>query len=301
VIAKNRGRVLLVAAMVFVAPTLAWGSGFALFEVGGRSGGMAGTMVAVGDDLSTLFWNPAGMAFQTDEGVQLMFGTTIIQPEQDFTGSSPYPGDGYTASQVKQTFYPAHIFLGIPVNDRLEVSFAFHSPFGLGTEWEEDFLGRYISKKADLMVFDLGVSMAYKMSEKVAFGIGVDYMTTFIELTRNVGLINPFNQDSEWLSRVRRACRGVSPIRRRAPDRGHDRVSGFLERGAGVAERKVDDLRPVWRDGLERVRVPSHHLSGKPRVQLGPSRELRGRRPVAHRGGVSRQPTLGFAIRLSRR
>jgi long-chain fatty acid transport protein len=194
VIAKNRGRVLLVAAMVFVAPTLAWGSGFALFEVGGRSGGMAGTMVAVGDDLSTLFWNPAGMAFQTDEGVQLMFGTTIIQPEQDFTGSSPYPGDGYTASQVKQTFYPAHIFLGIPVNDRLEVSFAFHSPFGLGTEWEEDFLGRYISKKADLMVFDLGVSMAYKMSEKVAFGIGVDYMTTVIELTRNVGLINPFNQ-----------------------------------------------------------------------------------------------------------
>jgi long-chain fatty acid transport protein len=194
VIAKNRGRVLLVVAMVLVAPALGWGSGFALFEVGGRQAGMAGTMVAVGDDLSTLFWNPAGAAFQTDEGTQLMFGVTLIQPEQTVYGSSPYPGAGYEADQVKQTFFPPHIFLGIPINDRLEVSFAFYAPFGLGTEWEDDFLGNYVSKKSDLMVFDLGVSMAYQLSENFAFGIGVDYMVAEIELTRNIGLINPYNQ-----------------------------------------------------------------------------------------------------------
>jgi len=194
VIAKNRGRVLLVAVMVLMAPALSWGAGFALFEVGGRSGGMAGTMTAVGDDLSTLFWNPAGMAFQTDEGIQLMFGATLIWPEQTVYGSSPYPGDGYRAEQVKQTFFPPHIFLGIPVNDRLEVSFAFYAPFGLGTEWEDDFRGNYISKKADLMVFDLGVSMAYKISENFAFGIGIDYMVAQIELSRNIGLINPYDQ-----------------------------------------------------------------------------------------------------------
>jgi long-chain fatty acid transport protein len=202
VIAKNRGRVLLVAAMVLAVPALGWSSGFALFEVGGRSGGMAGTMVAVGDDLSTLFWNPAGLAFQTDEGIQFMFGTTLIQPEQTFTGESPYPGAGYTAEQVKQTFYPVHLFLGIPINDRLEVGFAFHNPYGLGTEWEDDFLGRYISKKADLMVFDLGVSMAYQMSDRFSFGIGIDYMTATIELTRHVGLINPFNQRLTDVSEV---------------------------------------------------------------------------------------------------
>ena len=193
-IAKNRGRVLLVAVMVLVAPALSWGAGFALFEVGGRSGGMAGTMTAVGDDLSTLFWNPAGMAFQTDEGTQIMFGATLIWPEQTVYGESPYPGEGYQADQVKQTFFPPHIFLGIPVNDRLEVSFAFYAPFGLGTEWEDDFRGNYISKKADLMVFDLGVSMAYQLSENFAFGIGVDYMVAQIELSREIGLINPYDQ-----------------------------------------------------------------------------------------------------------
>ena len=193
-IAKNRGRVLLVVAMVLVAPAIGWGSGFALFEVGGRSGGMAGTMTALGDDLSTLFWNPAGTAFQTNEGIQFMFGTTLIQPEQTIYGSSPYPGDGYSADQVEQTFFPVHLFLGIPVNDRLELSFAFYNPFGLGTEWEDDFLGNYIAKKTDIMVFDLGVSMAYQLSENFAFGIGVDYMTATIELTQDIGLINPYDQ-----------------------------------------------------------------------------------------------------------
>ncbi|MEJ2582317.1 MAG: outer membrane protein transport protein [Acidobacteriota bacterium] len=193
-IPKNRRRVLLVAAMVLVAPALSWGSGFALFEVGGRQAGMAGTMVAVGDDPSTLFWNPAGMAFQTDEGVQLLFGGALIWPEQTFYGSSPYPGEGYVAEQVEQTFFPPHVFLGIPINDRLEISVALITPFGLGTEWEDDFLGNFIAKKTDLMVFDAGVSLAYQLSENFAFGVGVDYMMATIELYQNVGLINPYNQ-----------------------------------------------------------------------------------------------------------
>ena len=206
----NRKRILVAAVVLFVAPSLGWGSGFALFEMGGRQAGMAGTMVAVGDDLSTLFWNPAGMAFQADEGIQLMFGTSIIEPKQDFWGEAPYPGDGYTASQVEQTFYTVHLFLGIPINDRLELSFAVHNPYGLGTEWKDDFLGNYLAKKTDLMVLDLGASMAYQISENFAFGLGVDYMTATIELTRDIGLINPFNQQLTTVAETNLKSEGLS-------------------------------------------------------------------------------------------
>jgi len=193
-IAKSGRHIFVVVAVLLVVPSLGWGSGFSLFEVGNRAMGMAGAFTAVADDPSALFWNPAGMAFQTDQGTQLMVGVTLIQPTQDFTGVSPYPGDGYTASQKSQTFPPAHFFLGLPVNERLELSFSLTSPFGLGTWWEDDYLGRFQSIKADLMVFDLGLSMAYQLSEKFAFGIGVDYMYTTIELSRNVGVINPYDQ-----------------------------------------------------------------------------------------------------------
>jgi len=186
--------VLLGVAVLLAMPSLSWGSGFALFEHGNRAMAMGGAFTAVADDPSALFWNPAGMAFQTDEGIQLVFGGTLIAPEQTFYGESPYPGAGYTADQVEQTFPPAHIYLGIPINDRLELSFSVNSPFGLGTEWDDDFLGRYIAQKTDITNFDLGASMAYQLSENFAFGIGVDYMVSTIELHRIAGLINPFNQ-----------------------------------------------------------------------------------------------------------
>lgn len=193
-IAKNQRHTLLVAVALLIMPSLAWGSGFALFEHGNRAMAMGGAFTAVADDPSALFWNPAGMAFQTDEGIQLMFGVTFISPEQTFNGEAPYPGDGYTTDQVEQTFYPAHFYLGIPINDRLEVSFSLTNPWGLGTEWDEDFLGRYIAQKTDIMNFNLGVSMAYQLSEKFAFGIGIDYEMGSIEINNRVGLINPFNQ-----------------------------------------------------------------------------------------------------------
>ena len=52
-------------------------------------------------------------------------------------------GDGYTAEQVEQTFIIPHVYLGIPINDRLELSFSITTPFGLGTEWEDDFLQNF--------------------------------------------------------------------------------------------------------------------------------------------------------------
>ena len=209
-IAKNHRHTLLVAAALLIMPSLTWGSGFSLFEHGNRAMAMGGAFTAVADDPSALFWNPAGMAFQTDEGIQVMFGAILIAPEQTFYGESPYPGEGYTTDQVEQTFPPAHFYLGIPINDRLEVSFSFSSPFGLGTEWDDDFLGRYIAKKTDIMNFDLGVSMAYQLSEKFAFGIGVDYMMGTIELEQSVGLINPFNQQLTDVAEAKLETTGIN-------------------------------------------------------------------------------------------
>ncbi len=193
-IAENHRPAVLAAAVLLAAPSLSLGSGFALFEHGNRGMAMGGAMTAVADDPSALFWNPAGLAFQTDRGVQLMLGTTLIQPEQTFYGANPYPGDGYVAEQVDQTFYPLHIYLGIPVNERLEVSFSLTNPYGLGTEWDDEFLGRYISQQADLTTNDLGISMAYQLSDSIAFGVGVDFIYSEIELRRRVGLINPYTQ-----------------------------------------------------------------------------------------------------------
>lgn len=201
-IAMSRRQMILVAALVVLAPSLTWGAGFALFEHGNRAMAMGGAFTGLADDPSALYWNPAGTAFQLDEGVKVMAGVTFITATQDFYGDSPYPGDGYQASQQDQTFFPPHFYVIYPLNDRLAVNFAMMTPFGLGTWWDEDHAGRFISKRADLKLYNFSPSIAYKVNDSIGVALGFDYGIGQVDLTRNIGLINPYTQQLADIGQV---------------------------------------------------------------------------------------------------
>jgi long-chain fatty acid transport protein len=182
----------LVAGAVLLAPTLAFGSGFALFEHGARAVAMAGAFGATADDPTAVYYNPAGLAFL--EGTQAAGGFYLIQPTSEFTGESPYPGAGYTAEQEDQVFYPPHAYLTGGFTDRLKWGVGVYAPFGLGTWWPDDFAGRYISKRIDLRVINFNPNVAYKLSDSFAIAAGFDYYLIDLDLTKSVGLVNPYTQ-----------------------------------------------------------------------------------------------------------
>lgn len=187
-------QMLTAAAVLLLIPAMSFGSGFALFETGARSFGMGGAFAAVADDPAAMFWNPAGLAFQTDKGYQVMFGVSLIAPKQDLYGQDPYPGEGYFTSQKSQVFPPPHFYFVAPLDDRTSFGISILSPFGLGTWWEDDYRGRYISKRVDLETFDISPNLAFKLTECLALGIGIDYRISTIDLRRNVPLVDPFAQ-----------------------------------------------------------------------------------------------------------
>ncbi len=193
--ATTRRLILRTATVLLLAPSLSFGAGFALFEHGNRAMAMGGAFTAVADDLSAMYWNPAGLAFQTDEGLQILAGATFITAgAQTFEGQNPFPGQGYTAEQESQIFYPAHFYVAYPLSDRVNIGFSTLTPFGLGTWWEEDFAGRFISKRVDLRTFAFSPNIAFKLGDAIAVGVGADYMVGQIDLTRNIGFVDPFRQ-----------------------------------------------------------------------------------------------------------
>ena len=205
----SRKQLVTAAAVLLLVPSMGWGAGFALFEFGARSAAMGGAFTAVADDPSALYWNPAGMAFQKDKGMQLMVGGSLIVPKQDFVGQAVYPGDGYKTSMKDQAFLAPQIFFTLPVSERITLGFGTMAPFGLGTYWNDDFAGRFITKRSALQAVDTTATVAWRATDWMALSVGFDYTTLQFDLTNNIGFINPYTQKLVDVGQVHMSTDGL--------------------------------------------------------------------------------------------
>lgn len=178
-----------VAIALLAAP--AAGAGFGIFQQGAKAMGMAGAFTAQADDPSALFHNVGGLAFQNERSFQA--GVTFISvTPSDFTGTAPGLAIGVVSESEPLFKVPVHFYWVEPLGDRVSFGLSVNSPFGLTSEWAEpDFPGRFISKKASLVSYDLSPSLAWKASETLGVGIGAVVRFSEVELIQDLPTFDP--------------------------------------------------------------------------------------------------------------
>lgn len=196
----RNAKLFLVAGVVLLAPALVFANGFALFEHGARGVAMGGAFCAVANDPTAGYYNPAGLVFL--DGTQAAVGAYLITEKATFEGDDPFPGEGYRAEMMSQVFYPLHTHVTGKLGDRIAWGLSVTSPFGLGTWWDNDFAGRYITKRIDLRVFNINPNLAIKLSDKVAVAVGVDYYLSDVNLTTSIPAVNPYTQQVAEIGQV---------------------------------------------------------------------------------------------------
>ncbi len=142
-----------------------------------------GAFVARANDPSAIYFNPAGLAYVN--GIQLYAGATIIAPQVSFFGPSNL-NVNTESKMVSQTFTPINVYGTYQVNDQLTFGIGVNNPYGLGTEWNSDWVGKYITTKVDLSTFFISPTVGYKISDDFAIGIGVNYVTGKVTLASDV-------------------------------------------------------------------------------------------------------------------
>ena len=180
-----------VGAMLAVPLSSANAGAFSIYEQGARAMGRASAFAASPSDPSAIFYNPAGLAFV--EGTQIYAGATMIIPSGKFYGTSPYPGYGVTEEQSTQFFFPPCVYISHQLNEKLVVGIGVHTPFGLGTEWENpaQFTGRYVSTNAAIQGVAINPTVAYKVNDQFSVGVGLDFRVSKIIMEQYVGALNP--------------------------------------------------------------------------------------------------------------
>lgn len=186
---KYLTRAFLVFTLIF---NTLYGGGFQINEQGARAMGMAGAFTALALDPSAIYFNPAGLS--NLKGTQFMFGSTLIMPKTSFRGVLPQAVD--ETKMNSQIFTPINFYATQQLSDKLFIGLGVNNPYGLGTEWAEDWVGKYVTTKIDLKTFFISPVISYKFSDDFSIGVGVDYAYASVDLQKKVDLA-PFYADAK--------------------------------------------------------------------------------------------------------
>jgi long-chain fatty acid transport protein len=174
----------LVVMALFLSTGNLHAAGFALMEqsVKGLGSAFAGGAAAA-EDASTLFYNPAGMVLL--KGQQAAVGLHIIKTSFRFTNEgsthvlTPLTGEGLTGNNggdagtwnaVPNAYYTANLGNGWAVGLGIDV------PFGLTTDYDAGWVGRYHALKSSIITTNINPSVAYAVTDKLSLGLGLDAM-----------------------------------------------------------------------------------------------------------------------------
>lgn len=159
---------LLLALLCAITSPLAYAGGFNVYYASVRANGMVGAFTAMANDASTIYYNPAGLA--KVEGISVVGGVSFVAPRTTFRNLTeeiaPY---GAEANLVENTFGVPNIHVSYQITDGLTFGVNVNVPFGLGTQWESDWIGQNEAIESGILSVFVNPSVGYTLPD---FGIG---------------------------------------------------------------------------------------------------------------------------------
>lgn len=157
-------------------------AGFALYEhsASGLGTAFAG-QAAAAQDATTVFFNPAGLSRL--QGNQVIGTLTYIDPSVEFTGSASPPLSSADGGDAGVSAWVPATFLALDLGPRLKFGLGVFAPFGLSTEYDLPWAGMTQAVKSELKTLNVNPSLAWKVSDSVALGAGIDWQWVEAELS----------------------------------------------------------------------------------------------------------------------
>ena len=172
------------AVMAVCAASAAHAAGFMLTEQSAGALGRAYAGVGVdGTDLSGVYYNPATMTLHP--GTQIQAGFVAVGLDLAFEGTGDYSHVSENGQYNTQAI--PHGYISHQISDSMWVGLAMTVPFGMGTEYDDDwrFANRGIS--AEVLTFDFNPNVAWKVSDKLSLGAGmsIQYASADLKMQEN--------------------------------------------------------------------------------------------------------------------
>ena len=180
---------ILLSCMIFTTPLAAQAAGFALIEQSGSGMGNAfAGGSAIAEDASTVYFNPAGMTYI--DGTQLVGALHLIKPSAEFNNNGSIAGAGKplggTGGDAGDLAFIPNAYFKMDFNDSIKLGIGVNAPFGLKTEYDSGWIGRFQALKSEVKTVNINPALAFKVNDQLSLGFGVSVMWAQATLTRAV-------------------------------------------------------------------------------------------------------------------
>jgi long-chain fatty acid transport protein len=154
--------------------------------------GQGGAFAARASDPSAIFFNPAGISYL--KGLNIMAGTTLVLPKSSFRGPSNFNTNQETKMN-NLVFLPSNAYVTYSLENGLGLGLGFFTPYGLGSEWPDNWVGKALTTKTTLQTFYFNPTVSYRFGDCSGFngsvGVGFDYVLSTVLLKRRIPNFDP--------------------------------------------------------------------------------------------------------------
>ncbi len=177
-------------------------SGFQLQnQTGSGNGNAFAGAAASAEDAGTIFFNPAGMTY-LPAGHNISLSGTLLNRNINFsnTGSTvdvPGPGAAFfplptgNGGNAGGLALLPHGYWALGITPDLTVGVGVGPTFGNTTEYDFDFVGRNAGFFVEMKQININPSIAYKVSDKLSLGAGINIAHNESHFKQGVSLVDP--------------------------------------------------------------------------------------------------------------
>jgi long-chain fatty acid transport protein len=183
----NGGTVIagLASALLFLSPTAANAGGFALKEQSAAAQGNSFAGATAGaEDVTYMFFNPAGLIRHEDNQAALVLNYLVVQGETTNADNTiPLdPGEPASGDAAVDALVPATYGMW-SISPDLKLAIGINSPFGLKTEYSQTWAGRYHAVESAMKTINVNPAIAYRINDTLSIGAGLQVQYVDVTLS----------------------------------------------------------------------------------------------------------------------
>jgi long-chain fatty acid transport protein len=142
---------------------------------------------AAAEDVSTIFYNPAGLVRL--QKTEMVLSANVICPEAKFQNDASqaalYQPLGGTGGDAGGCAVVPNFYVGVPFTDKWSFGLGINAPFGLETEYDSDWLGRFQAIKSKLETVNVNPVLSWEPTKTITIGAGVSWQKLKADITKN--------------------------------------------------------------------------------------------------------------------